>query len=202
VIVVAYSTAVTVPEDSSTPTYPALLSAEEFAEGTNGSYSSADPRVQPLLDGATTAIRRYCRWHVAPVVDETIVMDYDGSATIILPTLRLISVAGLKINGEELFDFEVSHNGEILLARPYLPRLSGVEISLRHGFDSAAVADVKQIIQQVVANAISSPLGATQEQAGQVSIHWSTTAPGVSGGISLLQRDLDTLNLYRLPGRA
>ena len=74
-----------------------------------------------------------------------------------------------------------------------------MQIKVQHGFDLDAVADLKQVVQQVVGNAISSPLGATREQAGAVSVSWATTAPGVSGGLSLLERDLMILDRYKLP---
>ena len=78
-------------------------------------------------------------------------------------------------------------------------RFRAVQAKIQHGYDLDAVADLKAVVQQVVGNAISSPLGATREQAGAVSVSWATTAPGVSGGISLLERDYAIVDQYRLP---
>jgi hypothetical protein len=43
-------------------------------------------------------------------------------------------------------------------------------------------------------------MGATREQAGIYAASWATTAPGVSGGMSLLARDTAVLDTYRLAG--
>lgn len=170
--------------------------------GTNGVIAADDPRVGPLLAGASAAVRRYCGWHVTPVIEESVTLDGDGSRLLTLPTLRLVDVVSITADGEtlEVESFDWSTSGMVELRHGHWPRrFRSIIVSMKHGFESAP--DVAQVVQQVVANAISSSMGATREQAGQVSISWSLTAPNTSGGISLLQRDLDTLNLYKLPGR-
>lgn len=178
-----------------------LLTPVEFAAATNGKIREDDPRVAPLLAGASQAIRRYCGWHIGPVVSEPLTLDGPGGDVLVLPTLRLVNVESLTVLGEsvEVADLEWSANGEVRRAC-WPTRWRSVVIGISHGFDD--YADVKQVLQQVVGNAISSPLGATSEQAGQLAVSWSTTAPGVSGGLSLLDRDLAVLNMYRLPGGA
>lgn len=184
---------------------PPLLSPEQFAQGTGGKILASDPRVQLLIDGATAAIRRYCRWHVAPVVDQSFRLDGPGGAVLVLPTMRIEEVESVAERGVALEDdvhYEWSANGEIRrLGRAlWTYRWRAIDVKIRHGFESAD--DLAQIVQQVVANALASPMGATREQAGQVSVSWATTAPGVSGGLSLLERDMALLNTYRLPGGA
>lgn len=184
---------------------PPLLSPEQFAQGTGGKILAGDPRVPLLIDGATAAIRRYCGWHIAPVIIEDLKFDGPGGSVLVLPTLRVQEVEKVVERGvllEEDAHYEWSANGEIrrLARQSWTYRWRAIDVTLRHGFDSAA--DLTQIVQQVVANALASPMGATREQAGQVSVSWATTAPGVSGGLSLLERDLAILNTYRLPGGA
>ena len=185
---------------------PNFLTAEEFSIGTGGAIAAGDPRVEPLLAGASAAIRRYCGWHVGPATEETLTVDGPGSHVLSLPTLHIVTIESVAEYGRtwtpaDVESLEWSEAGMVRTSgRCWTSRYRGVAVTLTHGFED--IADVKQIVQQVVGNAISSPMGATREQAGQVSISWSTTAPGVSGGLSLLQRDLDVLNFYRLPGRA
>lgn len=200
------------PSEPSGVVLPSLLSSEEFAAGTGGKISAVDPRLAPLLAGASAAIRRYCGWHIAPVIEDEYTLDYDGGSIVTLQTLRLVDVRALKVgdheySAEELASLKWSHNGEIAFPNPGRGMYPGagfraIKTTIQHGYDLADVPDLKQIVQQVVGNAIASPLGATREQAGQVSIQWSTTAPGVSGGISLLERDYAILDQYRLPGGA
>jgi len=196
---------------------PPLLDAETFAARSNGRVAASDPRVAPLLAGASAAIRRYCGWHIAPELVETdVILDSDGGDLLVLPTFKLREVISLELKRKsytppespwesfsEEDDYDWSANGEIYMRSRKLPnRFRSVRISMRHGYDLDAIADLQQVIQQVVTNALASPSGATSESAGAMSVTWSQTAPGVSGGMSLLERDLAVVNLYRLPGRA
>lgn len=178
---------------------PPFITKENFSQGTGGKIPTSDPRVEPLLKGASAAIRRYCGWHIAPVLQADLVLDGPGGSLLTLPTLRLVNVLSFQDDGNpvEVADLEWSERGMIRhRGRRLTRKFRGIEATVQHGWDEAP--DVAQIVQQVVANALSSPLGATREQAGALSVSWATTAPGVSGGLSLLQRDLDVLNLYRL----
>lgn len=176
-----------------------LLTVEDFAAGTGGKVSTADPRVAPLIAGATAGIRRYCGWHIAPVITEAVTLDGPGGRLLSFKTLRLVEILSLSERGEVLpvADLEWSELGNVMRRRGrWTDRFRGITAEIRHGYESAP--DVVQIIQQVVANACASPMGATREQAGQLSVAWATTAPGVSGGISLLERDFAVLDLYRI----
>jgi hypothetical protein len=119
-----------------------------------------------------------------------------------LPTGRLLEIltatdAGTDVDVSTL-DF--SRHGMVSRRDAYgwTNRFGAVSVRVRHGFDLADVPDVAQIVKQVTANALASPMGATREQAGTVSVAWATTAPGVSGGLSLLQRDLDVLAAFKI----
>lgn len=181
----------------------ALLTPADFSAGTGGKIAADDPRVQPLLDGAEAAVRRYCGWHIAPVTTQTIKLDGPGGSLLSLPTLRLVDITALSEVGNDLDVDELEWSEKGMIRRRsgcWTDRFRGLVITMEHGFDSAD--DVKQIIQQVVANAIASPLGATSESAGALSVSWASTAPGVSGGLSLLARDFAVLDMYRLPKEA
>jgi hypothetical protein len=186
--------------------YPALLTPAEFSAGTDGKIAQDDPRVQPLLNGATRGIRRYCGWHVAPEHADTLTLDGPGGVLLQPRTLRIKTLTSIteRLGGNTIelvddVDFEWSENGEIRrLNGWWTTRYRAITLAMTHGFEDAP--DLVQIIQQVVANACASPLGATREQAGQLSVQWATTAPGVSGGLSLLERDLAVLDSYRIVG--
>lgn len=176
-----------------------FLTPAEFASGTGGAVSAADPRVGPLLAGASEAIRRYCGWHVFPVVTDDVVLDGPGGSLLVLPTLHVTEITALS-NGdtvEDVAELEWSARGMVRKRCGFwTDRFRGVAVTFTHGYED--VPDLKQIVQQVVANALASPMGATREQAGQTSVSWATTAPGVSGGLSLLDRDLAVVNTYKL----
>ena len=185
-------------------TIPPFLTPEELSDAIKGTVPPSDPRIEPLIAGASRAVRRWCRWHITPVVQQTWTVDTDGSRLISLPTMRLVEVTNVTVSGQVLdltTDLEWSQLGELhrLGPVPWPVGYRRVTITGRHGYDDAP--DVAQIITQVVANALASPLGATREQAGQTSITWAQTAPGVAGGMSLLERDLAVLATYRLGNR-
>lgn len=181
---------------------PPLVTPEEFSAWTGGKVSAEDPRLEPLLNGASAGIRRWVRWHIAPVLEETLTGDGPGGSLLLLPTGRLLEVLTATNAGETVdvsgLDFSragmVSRSGGL----GWSNRFGAVSVRVRHGYDLADVPDVAQIVKQVTANALASPMGATREQAGTVSVAWSTTAPGVSGGLSLLQRDLDILAAFKI----
>jgi hypothetical protein len=181
-----------------------FASPAELSAWTGGKISAGDPRAQPLLDAASAAIRRHCGWHITPVATEvTLTLDGPGGFLLVLPTLQLVGVRSIVEAGTALADddFEWSANGEVRRLRGHWSsRYRSIVAVVDHGFESAP--ELKQVVLQVCASALSSPMGATREQAGQVSVSWATTAPGVAGGLALLERDLAVVNQYRLPWRA
>lgn len=183
---------------------PPLVTPAEFAAWTGGKIPEADPRLAPLLAGASAGVRRWCGWHIAPVLEETLTGDGPGGSLLLLPTGRLLAVLEALDAGTvvDVAGVDFSRSGMVELPRAsgswWSGRLGAVSVRVRHGFDLADVPDVAQIVKQLTANALASPMGATREQAGTVSVAWATTAPGVSGGLSLLQRDMDILAAFKI----
>jgi hypothetical protein len=183
---------------------PPLVTAAEFSAWTGGKIPEADPRLEPLLLGASAGVRRWCGWHIAPVLEETLTGDGPAGRLLLLPTGRLLAVLEASDAGTvlDVSGVDFSRSGMVELPRTsgawWSGRLGAVSVRVRHGYDLADVPDVAQIVKQLTANALASPMGATREQAGTVSVAWATTAPGVSGGLSLLQRDMDILAAFKI----
>lgn len=177
---------------------------QELSDYTAGLISPTDVRSQVILDGATLAIQNYCGWNIAPAEDVTVYLD-GGASVLYLPTLKLNSVDSITVDGSVLTqtDYEWSRvTGNIRSKRGWFPdSWGGTVVSFNSGW-AEAPADLKQVVLQVSSQALSSPTGATREQAGQVAMSWGTTAPGVSGGLSLLARDLATVDQYRIAKEA
>jgi hypothetical protein len=183
---------------------PPLVTPAEFSAWTGGKIPEADPRLEPLLLGASAGVRRWCGWHIAPVLEETLTGDGPAGRLLLLPTGRLLAVLEAVDAGTvlDVAGVDFSRSGMVELPRAsgswWSGRLGAISVRVRHGFDLADVPDVAQIVKQLTANALASPMGATREQAGTVSVAWATTAPGVSGGLSLLQRDMDILAAFKI----
>lgn len=182
-----------------------LVTPSMLSTWTQGKVSEFDPRLDALIEGATAAVRRYCGWHISPAMIETVVLDGPGGDVLTLPTLHLTALTSVVEGAMTLVEYEAvtgvgvyewSALGNVRRHGCWTDRYRGLSVTMTHGYDYAP--DVAQIIMQVVASALSSPMGATREQAGQLSVSWATTAPGVSGGLSLLERDLAILDTYRI----
>lgn len=178
-----------------------ILTAADLEALTGGQLRADDEAVRLLIDSVTASVRAYCGWHVAPVVEETLLLDGKGGYHLNLPTGRLLEVKELKIAGitAPAGSYDWSQDGMIQLQGGRFPRrFRTVEVTISHGYEAAEVPDLAQVIRQVVVNAAVSPMGVLRESAGSVSIEYSTTGAGIAGGVSLLARDVAILDAYRI----
>lgn len=172
-----------------------LVTAEDLAEFRDGDPDAIVRQVQ-------AAIRRYCGWHIAPSLTETILVDGSGSRHMWLPTLHLTELVEVKSSGEvmdaDLIDWSASGYLESRCGR-FSSRPRGVEVTLTHGYDDSP-ADLVGVAVGI-ADRSRSTGGARREAAGAVSIDFATFN-GVAGSIALLQHEIDLLAQYKLPPRA
>lgn len=171
----------------------ALVTPQAVAEASGGQVPEGDPRLPTLIAGATDAIRLWCGWHVAPVIEETVTLDSEGSASLRLPTGRLITANGLKVDGVPVPDdaWDYSTAGMIRLRRGVFPdRFRAVEVTITHGWPQAP--SLAAVITRSVLSACASPMGATREQAGSISATWARA------GMTLSDTDRRELAPYRL----
>jgi hypothetical protein len=178
---------------------------DELSVYSKGSISADDERSQTILDGATKAIRNFCGWNIAPAEDVSVTLDGGGSV-LYLPSLQVNGIASVAVNGATVdpsaYQWSRQTGNVRLTTAPSWPDVwGGIEVIFNSGFADVP-ADLKQIVLQVSAMALSSPTGATREQAGAVAMAWATTAPGVSGGLTLLDRDRANLAAYKLTAEA
>lgn len=187
-------------EYATIPVTPPLVSPQDVESLTNGTVLADDVRTPLLISGASTAIRRIAGWHIAPILSETLVapLPYGaGQLDVLLPTLKLRKVLEARVDGRVISNVGWLPSGQVW-AGVVSAMSRQLEVDVHHGYLPAEVPDLAAVVAQVVAIAQSSPSGATREQAGALSVSWATTAPGVSGGLSLLGRDLAVIEAYRL----
>lgn len=161
---------------------------------------SADRNVD-YLTAAEAQVRAYCGWHIAPVVAESLVLDGTGTRSLFINTLRLVSVTAAEVDGEVIdpATLEWSEAGFIRAPGIWVDKLRSVKLTVTHGFETAP--DVAEIIRAIAARASGSPSGIVREQLGARSISLSMVAPGVSGGVVLMDHERRLLDKYRIPGR-
>jgi len=180
-------------------TLPAILSTADFSALTGGAFSSSPDRIEAVIMAATHAVRVFCGWHVAP----SLVCEWVGDGDIGYVELPCMAVSGIT---------SVSVEGTVLDPSAYEWRMSGlvrfplirlpdkwrsVDVCFTAGIGS--MSDIANVICQIVANDLAAAPGLASERAGEVQATYNKTADGVSGGISLLDRDKELLAPYRLP---
>lgn len=201
---------------------PPLADADRFAS-TQPPGSIPPGNIDDLLADASAAIRRYCGWHISPVIAEDVVLDGSGSTSQRLPSLRVVEIVAVTNAGQELdvSKLEWSTDGFMRLGMPgrhygygggsaygygygggWTSHLRGVEVSYRHGFDPADVGQLAALTCTLVARSIASPRGyLTGESVGSVSLSYGGTADDRPSSMSLLGYEQQLLDNYRLPGR-
>lgn len=175
---------------------PPIVSVEGFRLLAPG-LSSTDSQVEMALDAVSAAVRDWCGWHVAPVLDCEWVGDGDGSIAY-LPSMGVRSVSALAADGSpyDVSSYEWRESGLVRLKHGAFPLgWRSVACSYRAGMESPALG---QIVAQIASNALCAAPGVAEEHAGSVGVTYNRTGDGITGGVSLLSRDKEALAPYRL----
>jgi hypothetical protein len=173
--------------------------------------SPTDPTAELMLAAASNMIRRYCGWHIYPSVEFDLVMDGPGGSVLQLPSRYLTDVTSITEGGllTDSSAYRWSQLGEVERAQPYW--MSGrwinwwplgyrsVEVAFTSGYDEAP-PELATMVLGMTARALSSPTGATREQAGQVSVQYALSSQHAAGGLALMANDLEQLDPYRIVG--
>lgn len=186
-------------------TYPSFATPDQYAALTN---TDVDPDIQPMLDAASSLIRRYCGWHVSPIVTEDVIVDGRGGYVQTLPTLHLVELLTLDETsctgtltsyvGDEI---EWSTSGFLRKCSLWTDRLRGIKASISHGFDPDDCGYLATLCASIVARASASPYGEKAQTVGSVSVQYSTATDGSSGGVALSESQMAQLDSLRLFGR-
>ena len=174
---------------------PPIIDATEFDAITGGVMSSTTEQKTKKLEGVSSAIRDYCGWHVSP--SRTCVFTGNGEGRLlVLPAMAVTAVEYVRIDGEDA-EFEWMSNGLVRLKSGRFPdSWRSVECRYTAGYDSASV--LGEIVAQIASNALAAAPGIVEEHAGSVGATYNKTGDGITGGVSLLQRDMALLNPYKL----
>ncbi|MCV7358484.1 hypothetical protein [Mycolicibacterium fluoranthenivorans] len=118
------------------------LNAAAVEQYTQGRLHRDDLETLRLLPAGIAAARRYCGWHVSPVIDDDeITLDGPGGRLLTLPTLRLDELTKLTEDGIDLVlaDLEISGKGMVRKRSGayWTCRFSGLVVKMTHGFDDA-----------------------------------------------------------------
>lgn len=184
---------------------PDFATAADVENFTKGQIESTDPRVSDALKAVTSSIRKEAGWHIGPVVEaHSVTLDGPGGRILHLPTLKLLNLVSVTELGTAVDLAGDSHDwSELGLVEKrdgtyWTDRFRKIVAVMDHGYED--IADLKFLALSLVSRGLSSPLGATREQAGSMSIQWATPTPGVAGGLVPLPSELRIMDRYRLVG--
>ena len=175
---------------------PDLITVSDFNAATNNRYAG-DARIEPAIASASAAIRAWCGWHVAPVLDCSITLDGEAG-DIWLPTNALASVTSAKVGGEDVTVTGSNRRGRVRLEHKTCG-LGNVAIDYVAGYDVSACPDLMGVVvQRVMASVAMTTYGVSQETAGGVSISYSGSALSDLGSAFLPDSVKAALSTYRL----
>lgn len=159
------------------------------------------------MDSAAAAeslVRRYCGWHIAPVVEETVTPRSAEGGVLYLPTMAVVELLGVTVDGEELTADELAGVwwDEVgTVERPgygWPRRPRAVQVTIRHGYDFADIGDVAELIRNTAERNDAITNGVQRVQVGNRSTSFAHEA----GRMHLTPSQKDLLAPYRLGRRA
>ena len=160
---------------------------------------------EPMVQAAVAAVRRYCRWHIAPSKSETLRCNVDG-CTIRVSSLHVTDVASVASadSGSAVSGWRWSAEGSISGSFPQGFRT--VDVELTHGHDVADIGDVLAVVvsvcRRLAAGGLAAAAGAAgpvaEEHIGTYSYRLADTGGGTLGAVDLTDTERDMLAQYRL----
>lgn len=157
-------------------------------------YQSGD--ADTLIEQAQSAIRSYCGWHIAPLIEDVeVVLDGRGTRHLWLPSLHVTAVSEITDETTTLTseDYDWSASGYVERRNGYWSeRPRQVRVTFSHGYE-VVPPDLIGIAVARATRTASSPAGVRRESAGSVSIE--------RDGNGFLADELAILDRYKLPPR-
>ncbi len=161
---------------------PEELLPSDAEQYTKGRLDQTDPDVARALDAAKARVRNWCCWHVSPVLTETITMDGHGGCNLFLPTLKIVALTDIQIDGVSIDLTSVKRPADtpgVLYRQAGWPcGYSNITVTLSHGFTAAQCPDWREAILALLDQASmtagtgrSGPI--ISKKVDDVAINWS-----------------------------
>lgn len=182
------------------------LTTADVESYTQGRLSAADPETSNILNSALSALRTYCGWRVTPSATETIVLDGTGLQTIIIPTLKVVSINSITVydpnaNATTTIDTTDPTQLQTSAETPGVLYRGGwsywtwgrgnVTVNLTHGFDNVTAADWQRAVLKLcdrMASSVGEVVGNSgpmvSKRVDDVEYQWARppSSPGSDAG--------------------
>ena len=154
-----------------------------------------------IIAAASASVRADCHWHIAPVVTETVTVDGARSTLLLLPTLRVVSVATVRVHvsGDvwlPIVDWRPANAGMLYRPDGWLFGPASIQVTMTHGYEDTPVDLLPVIAARCQRSTANSILTQRSETVG-------TRTASESYNVNRLQIEAgaNVLANYRLPPR-
>lgn len=160
------------------------------------------------LVSASGLVRAWCGWSISLETGVTFTVDGSGTCAVGLPTLHLVDVIEVRLDGALLTwsstamdGYDWSHHGHLYrwCGWPRQPR--GVQATVDHGYDPVPDA-VRAVVVGMAARTVEVPVGVRQDAVGTVIRQYGDpygASAGSSAGDQLNPLSAAVLGPFRLP---
>ena len=126
-----------------------MLTVDALSDYTQGRLDANTDETQRQLDAALTAARRYCGWHVTPVLTATTVtLDGPGQKFLVLPTMSLATISAVTENGISINTASLGWSVRGLVVKTdntlWAEGFSNITVTMTHGY--ALAADFESVV--------------------------------------------------------
>lgn len=139
--------------------------------------AETDPSMLSALRSATARFRAAVRHPVSLIENDTVLLDGDGSRSLVLPAAPVVSVSTVHVGDHEVSDYRWSRAGLLRRDAGWPDELGVVEVTYSHGHDP-----IPEEIADVVLNAAETAFTGAQDVASmtvggqQVTFRQGTSA--------------------------
>ncbi|UYL86861.1 head-to-tail adaptor [Gordonia phage RavenCo17] len=143
------------------------------------------------LEAVCDDIRRYCGWHIAPVIEDAVVtLDHLGHRVLPLPTLHLIEVTSVEdADGNEIGGYTWSDDGLLRRERGWPQGYRSVRVTFSHGL-TATPPGVVDVALDMVRDRVNAAANADELQVTSASLDGATVGFGAPSDLIGVRRDL------------
>lgn len=196
-----------------------FVTPQEVNDFTGGRFQG-DVRVQANIAPATSSIRNYCGWHIAPSVDCVCTMNirdlrdaFEGNDLLVqLPARLVTEIKSILLNakydsatqtweGDELGDYDIQTNGLLkVFDVGCCDRKSKLRIVYKAGYDLTDIPLIKELTAHRISHACASSYGINSESAGGVSVSYNAAWAGNTRSTALPDDNKEILEPYKVKG--
>lgn len=169
---------------------PPLASPEDLAVKTG--VAADDPALMLAMKRASDRFRGEVRHAVTEVTGDTVILDGTGSTSLFLPSVPVIAVRTVTVDGAEVTDYQVSTSGMLRRKTGWPDGLGNVTVTYDHGYVEIP-GDIQDAVLEQAELMLTVTPGVTQASVGGKSVSY-----GAQATVGVTQRWVDAVEAHRI----